>query len=137
MPLIASLSVAISAAALAVGEQPPDYGPAPSRSQAVAVGNSAIRKQILDPGSARIDWPRPFVRGTLKLPGLKPERGWYTCGFVNGLDKISGKAARNSFLIMFYRSKVVLLEVGTSDGSGINRASYVCTGNAPKDWVAP
>ena len=131
--LIIIFSVVVPSVAFAAGENPATYGPSPSRSHAVAIGNSAIQSRIFHPESARIEWPRALVRGTLTLPGLQPKHGWYTCGYVYELDEKSGLASRNYFLIMIHHSAVALLEIGTTDG--IDRPTAICTGLAPKGWV--
>lgn len=93
-----------------------DVGPAPSWEAAVAAGDAAIKAQMTDPDSAKIEWPYNFIGGTLKARFGKRRAGYWTCGYVNGRNLSNGMAGRRFFLIMINSGAVTSLEIGEADG---------------------
>lgn len=109
------------------------YGPHPSWEDAVRLGNSAIQKSLIDPESARIEWPFTLIGGTLTLPNKPPASGWYTCGWVNAKNRMGGYVGRSRFLIMFQQGQPTIVEVGGHGGGGL--AESVCVDLASKGWL--
>jgi hypothetical protein len=132
-PVVAiAVSFADFASAMAAPGNRQLYGPAPSARVSRSIGETAIR-QLSSGIVTRIEWPRALVRATLTLPNSVALHGWYTCGYVYQQGQDSGLKTRNDFLIMFRNDKLTLLEIGTSEG--IDRATAVCNGLAPKGWL--
>jgi membrane-associated protease RseP (regulator of RpoE activity) len=87
---------------------------------------------MIDPDSARIEWPFNFVGGTLKPRIGRHQAGYYTCGFVNARNRMGGYTGKTWFLIMEHDGAVTSLEIG--DPSGISVADATCPGMAKKGF---
>lgn len=119
---------------LAVGaEQPTAYGSPPAWEDAVRLGNAAIARTLIDPESARIEWPYTLIGGTLTLRKRQPEHGWYTCGYVNAKNRLGGYVGREPFLVMFQGGQPSIVEVGGRGGGGVAEAT--CADLAKKGWL--
>lgn len=120
------LIAALPALAL-TGAAPPtqtDFGPAPSWDQAITVGEGAVKERLIDPDSARIEWPYQFLAGSLKPLIGKAHVGYWTCGYVNAKNRMGGYSGRTPFLIMIRDGQVTSFNMGESDSPTV--ASVQC-----------
>jgi hypothetical protein len=127
------LLLAASPVGAAAPPAPDDYGTQPTFADAVRIGEEAIKGSLIDPDSARIEWPYNFIAGTLKpLLGHK-NAGYYTCGFVNARNRMGGYTGRTWFLIMEKNGAVTSLAIGEPDK--IDTASATCPGLVKKAYL--
>lgn len=124
------MMVTLALLATFVADLPAAYGAPPPWEEAVREGNSAIQRKLVDPESARVEWPYTLIGGTLTLPGQQPQNGWYTCGFVNAKNRLGGYGGREVFLIMFQAGKPTIVEIGGRGGNG--SADEMCADLAEK-----
>lgn len=119
--------VLLGAVAL-IGAAPPItaemMGPAPTFEQARDLGERAIRATLIDPDSAKFEWPYNFVGGSLKPLFGHTTYGFYTCGFVNAKNRMGGYAGAGWFLIMERAGVVTSIDVSNPDQ--ITPASATC-----------
>ena len=57
-----------------------------------------LRSRLIDPDSARIEWPYGFLRGSWKPAFQKPIEGYWTCGLVNAKNRMGGYTGSHSFV---------------------------------------
>ena len=100
----AVVSLAVSAA---VASTPIDYGSAIGRDQAIALGEQYIKRDLLDPYSAHIEWPFTVVPFTEKLPLSKRISGYATCVSVNAKNAYGGYTGVKFARIVFRDDKVI------------------------------
>lgn len=76
---------------------------------------AAIRRALIDPGSAQFEWPRGFAFGSWK-PFMAPRvEGYYTCGLVNARNRMGGYVGATSFVVVVSsRGQVLYSEMGTN-----------------------
>lgn len=84
-----------------------DYGAAPSREQAISIGEAYIKQDLLDPYSAHIDWPFTIVPFTEKLPLSKRITGYATCVAVNAKNAYGGYTGVKLARIVYRDNKVI------------------------------
>lgn len=125
----------IALAGAAAAPQPADIGPTPTFEAAVKVGEAAIRASLIDPDSAKIEWPYNFVGGSLKALLGKREDGFFTCGFVNSRNRMGGYSGRSWFLIMERDGVVTSLAIAGTEG--VDQASATCPGLVKKGMFPP
>ena len=76
----------------------------------------SIKAKLIDPDSAKIDWPRGFIFGTWKPFLGKRHEGYWTCGNVNARNRMGGFAGTTSFVVVLDSSGSVLFsEMGTGE----------------------
>lgn len=120
MKTIFSLRVAILCSAFlfvsaSVGKEPDiavDPGPQPDFAQAQQNTESAIKASFFDPDAAQFKWPYAWTGGFWKplLNGKKV--GWFTCGLVNGKNRVGGYVGFRSFVSVVYNDHVIYTEIG-------------------------
>jgi hypothetical protein len=104
-------------------EIPAPIGPPPDWDRYRELGERAIRSRLVDPDSARFEWPygysaegfRPFLRGR--------QRGYATCGTVNAHNRMGGFAGRATFVVVIDDDRIVYSEVGSSRGTDLLAAA--------------
>lgn len=75
----------------------------------------ALRNRLIDPESARIEWPHGFLMGTWKPLFAKPIDGYWTCGSVNARNRMGGYTGTTAFVVVLDPSGYVKYsEVGES-----------------------
>lgn len=78
------------------------------------VAEEAVRSQLIDPDSARIEWPYGFLSGSWKPAFQKRIEGYWTCGLVNAKNRMGGYTGRTSFVAVISHEGVVkYVELGT------------------------
>lgn len=125
MPLSRIMYAALAGAALLVAgplsakkdeETPYTYGPPPDWAKFNELGEAAIRDKMIDPDSAKFQWPHGYVRSFFKPFLDKRVNGYVTCGFVNGRNRMGGYAGRAYFVVVEDFGGVVYAAMGDSDG---------------------
>lgn len=112
-----------------------DPGSAPTREAAIALGEAAIKANLIDPGSAQIEWPYAFVGGTLKALFSKRQSGYFTCGLVNARNRMGGYTGRAWFLVLIRDGAVTSLTIGQPNG--YDTATISCPGYIKQGLLHP
>jgi hypothetical protein len=63
-------------------------------------GEAAVRKQLVDPGSAQFEWPYGFIYGTWKPLLAKRIEGYWTCGQINARNRMGGYTGATYFVVV-------------------------------------
>lgn len=61
---------------------------------------SALRSRLIDPESARIEWPHGFLLGTWKPFLSKPIDGYWSCGLINARNRMGGYTGSTAFVVV-------------------------------------
>ena len=77
-----------------------DYGKQPTFANAVIVGEAFIKARLVDPDSAKFEWPYNFRAVEMKGLFSKRRAGYVTCGYVNSRNRMGGYSGRSVFYIM-------------------------------------
>ena len=86
----------------------------PNMAQFRRVAEQAVRSRLIDPESARIEWPYNFLNGSWKPAFQKAIEGYWTCGLVNAKNRMGGYTGSTSFVVVVNHSAVVqYVELGT------------------------
>lgn len=101
-----------------------DVGPVPVFQDAVRIGEGELRQRLIDPDSAKIEWPYNFISGSLKSMFSKRRAGFFTCGRVNAKNRMGGYTGQSWFLIIENSGVVTELDIGDADG--IDAATVSC-----------
>jgi len=79
-------------------------------------GEAAIKSLLVDPDSAKFEWPYGFLDGYWKPPFRKRVTGFVTCGYVNARNRMGGFAGSAPFVVVLNRTGDVLYkELGTNN----------------------
>lgn len=129
----------------AAGKEAADFGQTPDWESYKQIGNAALLASLVDPDSAKIEWPYVAVSGTLKAFLGKKRSGFFTCGLVNAKNRMGGYTGSVFFLIMIKNNQVVSLDIGQTDGSDtasiscpeyIKKGLFPLSANVPKPLQA-
>lgn len=130
---------------MAAGKEAADFGQIPDWESYKQIGNAALLASLVDPDSAKIEWPYVAVSGTLKAFLGKKRSGFFTCGLVNAKNRMGGYTGSVFFLIMIKNNQVVSLDIGQTDGSDtasiscpeyIKKGLFPLSANVPKPLQA-
>lgn len=78
------------------------------------VAEQAVRSRLIDPDSARIEWPYGFLNGSWKPPFQKKIDGYWTCGVVNARNRMGGYTGSTSFVaVVSPAGTIQYVEIGT------------------------
>ncbi|MDA8707963.1 SHOCT domain-containing protein [Hellea sp.] len=92
---------------------------------------SQIKKKLIDPASASIEWPYEFTYGTWKpFLGSKIE-GYWSCGVVNAKNRMGGFTGR-TFFIAVVGSDGTVKHTGIGTNDDIDIVSAQCEGAIPQ-----
>lgn len=58
----------------------------------------ALRQRLIDPESARIEWPNGFLVGSWTPPFSASIEGYWTCGRINARNRMGGYTGSTSFV---------------------------------------
>lgn len=61
---------------------------------------ASLRARLIDPDSARIEWPYGFTYGTWKPILSKRVEGYWTCGSINARNRMGGYTGSTSFVVV-------------------------------------
>jgi len=76
---------------------------------------TALRARLIDPDSARIDWPYGFLRGSWRPFLSKRIDGYWSCGSINARNRMGGYTGSTSFVVVLDpNGRVQYSDVGTS-----------------------
>lgn len=124
--VIAGAALAVSAPASAKKEEAPyNYGPPPEWEHYKQLAENAIRARLVDPDSAKFEWPNGFKQTTFK-PFLEPKvSGYATCGLVNSRNRMGGYVGRTLFVVVIDYDRVLYAAIG--DNKGFDFTNESCT----------
>jgi len=129
----------VAGSVLLIAANPPptetEVGPEPVFSDAVAMTEQAITARLIDPESARIEWPYGFVGGSLKAPFGKRRVGWFTCGLVNAKNRMGGYTGQSYFEVLIHNGAIEFLDIGEA-GQEIDLVAMSCE-KMLKDGLLP
>lgn len=109
-----------------ISAKPPeivDPGPQPTFGEGVALAESATKARLIDPDSAKFEWPYDFTGGSLKALLSRRTTGWITCGLVNSRNRMGGFAGQSFVEVVINNGAVAMLDIGTSEEIDIVRIS--------------
>jgi hypothetical protein len=85
---------------------------------------SALRARLIDPDSARIEWPHGFLLGTWKPFLSKAIEGYWSCGLINARNRMGGYTGATAFVVVVDPTGYLKYsEVGGTDDFDILSAS--------------
>lgn len=94
-------------------EVPIDPGPEPSSWEHFkSEGERAVLQGFFDPSSAQFQWDNGYTGGYWKPVLQKKVPGWFTCGLVNGKNRMGGYVGFRRFVVVMFNDRVVFSEVG-------------------------
>lgn len=129
---VGALMVAAPSEAKKKDDTPQDVGPAPDFEAARAATEAAIKSTMFDPDSAQFQWDYGFTGGYWK-PVLQGKKwGWWTCGRVNGRNRLGGYVGFQAFAVVMRNGQIVHYQVG--DGSKYDFTEIQCA-NALKQGL--
>lgn len=74
----------------------------------------AVRERLIDPDSARFEWPYGFLNGYWKPVLQKRILGNWTCGRVNARNRMGGYAGSSAFVVVLDdQANPLYVEIGT------------------------
>lgn len=101
----------------------------PDMSQFRRAAEKAVVSRLIDPESARIEFPYGFMNGTWKPVFQKKIEGYWTCGRVNAKNRMGGYTGSTSFVVVLNPSGgVQYVELGT--GKDFDILSAQCANSA-------
>ncbi len=109
-------SVIASPAIAKTDPEPPDYfyGDPPGWDRFKELGESAVRNILIDPDSARFEWPYGYRQGGWKLFLGRMIHGYTACGYVNARNRMGGYTGRSFFVVVIDRDRVLHADIGKS-----------------------
>jgi hypothetical protein len=112
-----------------------DVVPAPDFEQARAMTETLIKGTMFDPDSAQFQWDYGFVGGYWK-PVLQGKRyGWWTCGRVNGRNRMGGYVGFRAFAVVIRNGQIVHSQA--SEGGNYDFADIQCANAWKQGLLAP
>ena len=88
----------------------------PDMGQFRRVAEQALLMRLIDPDSARIEWPYGFLNGYWKPLFQKKVEGYWTCGLVNAKNRMGGYTGSKSFVVVIGAGgNVQYVEMGTGE----------------------
>lgn len=123
---LAGVVLIVAGPTLAKKEEPAPYvyGPAPDWSQFTTLAEAAIRASLVDPDSAKFEWPNGYKQGFFKPFLSRRVNGYVTCGLVNSRNRMGGYVGRTYFVVVEDNGAVLYSEIG--NGSGGDMLSATC-----------
>ena len=97
------------------------YGPKPDWSDYKAMGDAALRAQLPNPQSWRVEWPYGYIQGKWKHKGS--HQGYMTCGLLRTDTPVDGRAVVQ-FLTVIDQGQVKIADIGQKDPKTI--VNYWC-----------
>jgi hypothetical protein len=89
---------------------------------------AALRARLLDPDSARIEWPYGFRYGSWTPAFSRPIDGYWTCGSVNARNRMGGYTGSTFFVVVLDPDgKVKFVNIGES--SDFDIVTSQCNGS--------
>lgn len=149
MPRQLTISTAIAAAIFLAAPTPAQqtekpehaYGAPPDWQRYRELAEAAVKDLLVDPDSAKIEWPNGYRKGGFKPFMSKRVYGYATCGLVNSRNRMGGYAGQQPFAVVIDNDRVLYVEIARSRGNLIaeacDRASLppveeMASGSAPE-----
>ena len=134
--LIAAAAVAATPSAQAAKRDPNYvYGPAPDWEHFKQLGEAAIRRILIDPESARFEWPLGYRQSGWKPPLARTRHGYTTCGYVNSRNRVGGYVGRTAFVVVIDHDRVVHADV--ANNSDLDFVRMGCAESARRGMFPP
>jgi hypothetical protein len=88
---------------------------------------AALRQRMIDPDSARIEWPAGFTHGTWQpMFSKKLIEGYWTCGWINARNRMGGYTGRAAFVVVLDASgQIKFLEIGDAGKDNVINVDYL------------
>jgi hypothetical protein len=96
-------------------EGPIDPGPRPTDQEFVEKTTQSLLSSFFDPSAAIVEWPNGLAGGWWKPIFSKKIPGWFTCGRVNGKNRMGGYVGFHSFVAVMHDGAVAYTEVGSGN----------------------
>lgn len=116
-------------------EPPIDPGPPPTEQQFREAGERAILAGFFDPSSAQFQWDQGIAGGYWKPAFQGRVQGWFTCGLVNGKNRMGGYVGFRRFVVVMKDGAVVYSATG--DGRNFDFVSMQCQKAASQGLFPP
>jgi hypothetical protein len=116
-------------------EAPIDPGPQPTEEQLHQAGERAILAGFFDPSSAQFQWDQGIAGGYWKPVLQGKVQGWFTCGLVNGKNRMGGYVGFRRFVVVMNNGRVVYSATG--DGGNYDFVSMQCQKAAQQGLFPP
>ena len=97
------------------------YGPKPGWADYKAMGEAALRAQLPNPASWKVEWPYGYVQGKWKHKGS--HQGYMTCGLLRTDTPTDGRAVIQ-FLTVIDHDQVRIADIGQRDPKTV--VNYWC-----------
>ena len=113
----------IAALTLSPAQAKDDYvvGPQPDWADYKRLGEAALRAQLPNAGTWKIEWPYGYVQGKWRHKGS--HRGYMTCGLLRTDQPVDGRAVIQ-FLTVIDHGKVSIADIGQKDPKTV--VNYWC-----------
>ncbi|MFC3173470.1 SHOCT domain-containing protein [Novosphingobium bradum] len=85
-----------------------------------------VRSMLVDPDSAKFEWPYGFVNSSWKRLFGKPIVGYITCGKLNSKNRMGGYAGQSWFVVVMDGQSVSFADIGSSSGTGFDLVGGAC-----------
>ncbi|MFL6759455.1 PDZ domain-containing protein [Sphingomonas sp.] len=96
-------------------EEPIDPGPRPTDQEFVEKATQSLLASFFDPSAAVVEWPNGLAGGWWKPFLSKKIPGWFTCGRVNGKNRMGGYVGFHDFVAVMHDGAVAYTEVGSGN----------------------
>ena len=88
----------------------------PNFDQFRVTGENAVINRLIDPSSAKVEWPFNFRFGTWKPILQSKIEGYWTCGFVNARNRMGGYTGKSYFVVvMGPEGSVKYIDIASAD----------------------
>lgn len=101
-----------------------DPGAKPDLQRMRLAGELIMKRRLIDPESARFEWPYGLIQGRVKISKGGEVEGWLTCGFVNSKNRMGGYAGSVRVLIFGHQPDTFIAELGDQDD--FSYADLIC-----------
>lgn len=116
-------------------ELPIDPGPPPASIEEFhRLGEQALLSNFFDPSSAQIQWDRAITGGSFKPVLGRRVIGWWTCGLINGKNRMGAYVGFRRFVVVERNGAVVFFDFGTAD---YNMSGPVCEQMIANNTLGP
>ena len=130
------LSVIFAASVAAKKDDAPiDPGPRPDVALFRQQAEQAVLAGFFDPSSAQFQWNYGLVGGYFKPVLQRKYPGWWTCGLVNGKNRMGGYVGFRSFVAVMNNGQITLSLVG--DGGTYDFIAGQCQQAISKGILPP
>ena len=112
-----------------------DPGPRPEIGEFRQKAEQAVLAGFFDPSSAQFDWNHGIVGGYFKPVLQRKQQGWWTCGLVNGKNRMGGYVGFRSFVVVMNNGAITY--AATSTGGNYDFIDIQCQQAVAKGILPP